>query len=388
MEGLGLENIFGEEDLGDTLFTEPEETSETEVKESGKEDATSDAKENDNTTTEAVDSETLFEEEQPESVGSGQEKEEEEDATPEKDDGTSPTDFYSSIASALAEEGVFLNSEDEAIKNVSTPEDFVNLFEAEVEARLDARQRRISQALSDGVEPTDIRKYESTLNFIASVTDDMLSEESDKGEQLRKNILYQDFLNKGYTPEKAQKMTERAFDSGTDVEDAKEALQSNKEFFQSAYNRLLQNARNQAEAEKAERKKQAEKLQNSIMKDKSLFGDLDIDFNTRKKVYESIAKPVYRDPERGDLTAIQKYEMEHPGEFLKYAGLIFTLTNGFKDFSSFTKGMVKKQVRKGLRDLENKLNTTKRNTNGGLKMVTTAKEDPESWINGDFKLAL
>ena len=388
MEGLGLENIFGEEDLGDTLFTEPEETSETEVKESGKEDATSDVKENDNTTTEAVDSETLFEEEQPESVGSGQEKEEEEDATPEKDDGTSPTDFYSSIASALAEEGVFLNSEDEAIKNVSTPEDFVNLFEAEVEARLDARQRRISQALSDGVEPTDIRKYESTLNFIASVTDDMLSEESDKGEQLRKNILYQDFLNKGYTPEKAQKMTERAFDSGTDVEDAKEALQSNKEFFQSAYNRLLQNARNQAEAEKAERKKQAEKLQNSIMKDKNLFGDLDIDLNTRKKVYESIAKPVYRDPERGDLTAIQKYEMEHPGEFLKYAGLIFTLTNGFKDFSSFTKGMVKKQVRKGLRDLENKLNTTKRNTNGSLKMVTTAKEDPESWINGDFKLAL
>ena len=388
MEGLGLENIFGEEDLGDTLFTEPEETSETEANESGKEDATSDVKENDNTTTEAVDSETLFEEEQPESVGSGQEKEEEEDATPEKDDGTSPTDFYSSIASALAEEGVFLNSEDEAIKNVSTPEDFVNLFEAEVEARLDARQRRISQALSDGVEPTDIRKYESTLNFIASVTDDMLSEESDKGEQLRKNILYQDFLNKGYTPEKAQKMTERAFDSGTDVEDAKEALQSNKEFFQSAYNRLLQNARNQAEAEKAERKKQAEKLQNSIMKDKNLFGDLDIDFNTRKKVYESIAKPVYRDPERGDLTAIQKYEMEHPGEFLKYAGLIFTLTNGFKDFSSFTKGMVKKQVRKGLRDLENKLNTTKRNTNGSLKMVTTAKEDPESWINGDFKLAL
>lgn len=388
MEGLGLENIFGEEDLGDTLFTEPEETSETEVKESGKEDATSDAKENDNTTTEAVDSETLFEEEQPESVGSGQEKEEEEDATPEKDDGTSPNDFYSSIASALAEEGVFLNSEDEAIKNVSTPEDFVNLFEAEVEARLDERQRRISQALSDGVEPTDIRKYESTLNFIASVTDDMLSEESDKGEQLRKNILYQDFLNKGYTPEKAQKMTERAFDSGTDVEDAKEALQSNKEFFQSAYNRLLQNARNQAEAEKAERKKQAEKLQNSIMKDKNLFGDLDIDLNTRKKVYESIAKPVYRDPERGDLTAIQKYEMEHPGEFLKYAGLIFTLTNGFKDFSSFTKGMVKKQVRKGLRDLENKLNTTKRNTNGSLKMVTTAKEDPESWINGDFKLAL
>ena len=388
MEGLGLENIFGEEDLGDTLFTEPEETSETEANESGKEDATSDVKENDNTTTEAVDSETLFEEEQPESVGSGQEKEEEEDATPEKDDGTSPTDFYSSIASALAEEGVFLNSEDEAIKNVSTPEDFVNLFEAEVEARLDARQRRISQALSDGVEPTDIRKYESTLNFIAGVTDDMLSEESDKGEQLRKNILYQDFLNKGYTPEKAQKMTERAFDSGTDVEDAKEALQSNKEFFQSAYNRLLQNARNQAEAEKAERRKQAEKLQNSIMKDKNLFGDLDIDFNTRKKVYESIAKPVYRDPERGDLTAIQKYEMEHPGEFLKYAGLIFTLTNGFKDFSSFTKGMVKKQVRKGLRDLENKLNTTKRNTNGSLKMVTTAKEDPESWINGDFKLAL
>lgn len=388
MEALSLDNIFGDVVPGETLFTEPEETSEEKSTEGA--DGTDIKESNTDKTTEAVLPETLFEDKQPESVGSGEEKEEEEDATPEKDDGTSPNDFYSSIASALAVDGVFLNSDDDAIKSASTAEDFVSLIEAEVEARLDARQQRISQALSSGVEPTDIRKYENTLAYIANITDEMLSEESEKGEQLRKNVIYQDFINKGYSPEKAQKMTERTVEAGTDVEDAKEALQSNKEHFQGAYNRLIQDAKKQAEYEKAERRKQADKLRESIMKDKGLFGDMELDAGTRRKIFDSISKPVYRDPESGEyITAIQKYEMEHRGEFLKYAGLFFTLTKGFTDFKSFAKGEAKKEVKKGLRALEDKLNTTKRNSGGGLKMVTGVKEDPESWLSGDnYKLAL
>jgi DNA repair ATPase RecN len=94
-----------------------------------------------------------------------------------------------------------------------------------------------------------------------------VAEESEKGEQLRRNLIYQDFLNKGYTPEKAQKFTERTIDAGTDVEDAREALQSNKEFFQEAYNNLLREAQEKADAIKEERRQQAEQLKNSLMKD-------------------------------------------------------------------------------------------------------------------------
>ena len=173
------------------------------------------------------------------------------------------------------------------------------------------------------------------------------------------------------------------------MEDAKEALQNNRDFFQSAYNKLLQDAQKEADAEKAERKKQSEKLRDSLLKDKTLMGDMEISSDVRKKAFDAISKPVYRDSETGEyMTALQKYEMEHRSDFLKYAGLLFTLTNGFTDFESFTKGKVKKEMRKGLRDLEQTLNSTKRNTDGSLRMVAGVKDDPESYLGEGFKLDL
>lgn len=389
MEELSFDNILGEQEI-ETLFTEPEETQVDDAEESneGIENSASEEKE-EIKTTEAVDPESLFEDAEPESVGSGKDKEvrEKGDAVPDEDSGTSPDNFYSSIASALAVDGILLNTDEETARKVDSAESFSDLIEAEINSRLDERQQRIAKALDNGVEPSDIKKYENTLNYIASITDAAVAEESEKGEQLRRNLIYQDFLNKGYTPEKAQKFTERTIDAGTDVEDAREALQSNKEFFQEAYNNLLREAQEKADAAKEERKKQAEQLKNSLMKDKQLFGDMELSNDIRKKAYDNIAKPIYKDPETGEyLTAIQKYEMEHRSEFLKYAGLIFTLTNGFKDFDSFTKGKVKKEYKKGLRELESKLNNTSRTSNGSFRMVSGVNDDPESYISKGIKL--
>jgi hypothetical protein len=60
--------------------------------------------------------------------------------------------------------------------------------------------------------------------------------------------------------------------------------------------------------------------------------------------------------------------------------LIFTLTKGFTDFDSFIKGKVKKETKKGLRELEQVLNTTKRTPSGGLKLVGSNNDDSESYI--------
>lgn len=382
MEGLNLDNILGGEEV-DSLFMEPEDTPAKEKQDEASEGAGDDSDKKDNDTTE-VDPDSLFDDVQPESVGSGNNDEEEKgDTSPEEGSDTSPNNFYSSIANALAMDGIFLNSDEDAVKKVDSAESFSDLIEAEIASRLDERQQRISKALDNGVEPTDIRKYENTLQYIDSINDSAIAEESEKGEQLRKNLIYQDFLNKGYTPEKAQKFMERAIDAGTDVEDAKEALQSNREFFQNAYNNLLREAQQEADKEKAERQKQSDKLKQSILKDKELMGGMDISDVIRKKTFDNISKPVYKDPETGQyLTALQKYEAENRGEFLKYAGLMYTITNGFKDFDSIFKGEVKKKVKSSLMDLEQKLNTTKRNSNGGLQLVTGVKEDPESYFKG------
>lgn len=392
MEGLNVENILGGDEM-ENLFIDQDTPSAHEGNESPEEE-TEGSDEKDSNTTEAVNPETLFEEEQPESVGSEKKKKEdiEEKEEPESgtEAGTSPTEnFYSSIASACAEEGIFPDLDEEIINKVKTAEDFRDLIDEQIKAGLDERQKRINDALNNGVEPTDVRKYENTINYLNGIKDTDLSEESEKAEQLRRNIIFQDFINKGYTQEKAQKFTERTIEAGTDIEDAKEALQSNKDYFKGEYDKLLDKAQKEADKMAEERRKEAEKLKASMLNDKQLFGDIDIDASMRKKAFDNISKPVYKDPDTGEyFTALQKYQMEHQSDFLKYAGLIFTMTNGFKDFDSFTKGKVKKEVKKGLKDLEKTLNGTRRDSGGSLNLVTGVKDDPESFIGKGFRLDL
>lgn len=384
-EELSLDNILGAEEI-ENLFVEDDETQDTPPANGEppkKEEESSKDKEE---TTEVVDVDNLFTD-TPESVGSGKENTEEKEDTTPKGDGTSPKNFYSSIAKALKEEGIFPDLDDEGLSKVKDPEDFRDLIDQQIKAGLDERQKRIDEALNAGVEPTEIKKYENTINFLDSIKEENISDEGDKGEKLRKDLIYQDFINRGYSKERATREVQKSFNAGTDIDDAKEALKSNIDFFRDKYDELVNDAKSEAEEEERERKDQAEKLKSSILNDKDVFGDLSVDKSTRQKIYDNIAKPVYKDPETGEyFTAIQKYEMENRTDFLKNIGLLFTLTDGFKNLDGLVKGKVKKEVKKGLRELEHTLNNTARTSDGNLKFVSGVDEDPESFIGKGWNL--
>ena len=382
MEGLSLDNMMTGEEAA-ALF-DPESNKE-EIEETPPKNPDED-KEKNKETTEVVDVDNLFTD-TPESVGSGKENTEEKEDTTPKGDGTSPKNFYSSIAKALKEEGIFPALDDEGLSKVKDPEDFRDLIDQQIKAGLDERQKRIDEALNAGVEPTEIRKYENTINFLDSIKEENISDEGDKGEKLRKDLIYQDFINRGYSKERAAREVQKSFNAGTDIDDAKEALKSNIDFFKDKYDELINEAKSEAEQEEKERKEQAEKLKSSILNDKEVFGDLSVDKSTRQKIYDNIAKPVYKDPETGEyFTAIQKYEMENRTDFLKNIGLLFTLTDGFKNLDGLVKGKVKKEVKKGLRELEHTLNNTARTSDGNLKFVSGVDEDPESFIGKGWNL--
>lgn len=384
-EELSLDNILGAEEI-ENLFVEDEDTQDTPPA-NGEPPKKEEEPDNDKEeTTEVVDVDNLFTD-TPESVGSGKENTEEKEDTTPKGDGTSPKNFYSSIAKALKEEGIFPDLDDEGLSKVKDPEDFRDLIDQQIKAGLDERQKRIDEALNAGVEPTEIRKYENTINFLDSIKEENISDEGDKGEKLRKDLIYQDFINRGYSKERAAREVQKSFNAGTDIDDAKEALKSNIDFFKDKYDELVNEAKSEAEQEEKERKEQAEKLKSSILNDKDVFGDLSIDKSTRQKIYDNIAKPVYKDPETGEyFTAIQKYEMENRTDFLKNIGLLFTLTDGFKNLDGLVKGKVKKEVKKGLRELEHTLNNTARTSDGNLKFVSGVDEDPESFIGKGWNL--
>lgn len=372
---IDVENLFGEDEGKQKTQVTPPEKKEKEDKEI-------------ETTTEEeeVNPDDLFAD--PESVGSEEDnQEDEEDTKSKKDKGTSPkTNFYSSIASALKDEGIFPELDDETLSNIKTPEDFAEAVEKTVQAKLDERQRRIDAALQADVEPDEVRRYESVLANLESIKEEHIADETERGERLRKNLIYQDFLNRGYSEQRAKREVEKSFNAGTDIDDAKEALESNKEYFKDQYQDLIKEAQEEAKQEQERIKKEATELKKSMLEDKEVFEGISLDKTTRQKAYDNIVKPVYKTEDGEYLTAIQKYEMENPVEFRKYLSILFTLTDGFKSIDGLVKGKVKKEVKQSLRELEHKLSSTSRTSAGEPKYVGGVEEDPESYIGKGWKL--
>lgn len=366
MEELSLDNILTGEEV-EELFSGTED-----IQDDGN-DTTPD-KEKKLETTE-VDPDELFTGEL-ESVGSEDKTKEKED-TSSKEDNTSPN-FYSSIANALVEDGIFQNLDEESLSKIQSAEDFANVISDQIKSQFDERQKRIDEALNLGIEPSEIQKYERFINFLDGVTEDSISNEKEEGENLRKNLIFQDYINRGFSKERATREVERSFKAGTDIEDAKEALQSNKDYYNEQYNSLIKEAREEEKKEQEKLKKQAEDLKISILTESKAFGEIELDKATRQRVYDSIMKPIYTDPETGEkLTAVQKYESENKTEFLKNIGLIYVLTDGFKKLDGLVQGRVTKEVKKGLRELEHTLNNTSRN-GGNLRFVSGVGGDSNS----------
>lgn len=372
-EEFNLDSILNEDEISSLFSDEPDDSQ-------GSPPEKGDNKKNNDTT--EVDVDDIFsnedDSESPESVGSEEDNQETEDTASDKN-GTSPNNnFYSSIAKALKEDGILPDLEDDILDKTETPEDFAQLIESQIQARFDEKQKRIDEALGVGVEPTVIQQYERTLEYLESIDSNTLADESEKGENLRKQLIYQDFINRGYSKERATREVTKSFNAGSDIDDAKEALQSNKDFFKENYNNLIKEAKDEENKRLAEQKKEAETLRKSILEDDKAFNDLVVDKTSRKKIYDNISKPIYKDPNTGEmLTAIQKYEQDNHVEFMKYVGLIFTLTDGFKNLDGLVKGKVNKEVKKGLKNLENTINGSSRNSDGSLKFVTSKRADDD-----------
>lgn len=375
---LSLDNILTDEDIS-SLFGDDN------IEETTSEETDGNKTKEDNETTE-VNVEELFAE--PESVGreNNNNNEEQEDTNDPNDDGASPN-FFSSIAAALVDEGVFPDLNEDEISQIKGPEDFRDLIDRQIKSGIDEANQRVLEALNAGVEPTAIQNYERVLSYLNSIDDASLEDESEKGENLRKNIIYQDYINRGFSKERATKEVEKSFRAGTDIEDAKESLTGNKDFYQGQYDDLIKEGK-EAEAKEAKKQKeQAEELKKSILTEKKVFGDIEIDKNTRQRVYDNVAKPIYKDPDSGEyLTAVQKYQREHPVEFSKNLGLLFTLTDGFKNIDALVGGKVKKEVKKGLRELETKIRSTSSSTSGNLRFANGGYNDKESIFSKNFEI--
>lgn len=373
MEELDLDNILSGDEIS-TLFEEPPKKEPKEEPKEEKKEETTD-----------FDEDNPFGTSQKESVGSEDEDIQGKGDTDNNSVSSSPKNknFYSSITDALVVDGIFPDLDKETIQNVKTPEDFQKIIEEQINARFTEKEKRINDALNNKVEPSVIQQYESTIDYLNNINDDSLSAEDEEGENLRRQIIYNDYLNRGFSKTRAEKMVNDAINNGTDIDDAKDALQGIKDFYNNKYKEILDSAKENEKKLAEERTKQSENLKKSIMEDKNLYGDVDVDKATRTKIYDFITKPVHKDSNGNYMTALQKYQSENTIEAMKNFAICYTLTNGFKDWSKLGSKQAKREVKKGLANLEKVINSTSRNNDGSLGFVSF---DESSYLGQDMQL--
>lgn len=325
---------------------------------------------------------------QSESVGNETEDKVVESTDESKSEDSSPenTNFYSTIAKALKEEGILQDLSTEDLDSIKDDSTFKQALEKQLSTRLNEKQRRIEEALNTGVDNNVIQNYENTLNFLDNIGNDSLEDESQKGQTLRKQLIFQDYLNRGYSEDKAKRELSKSLNAGTDIQDAKDALLGNKQFFSNQYNSIIQEKKNEEIEAKKRIEEEAAKLKNSIMNDKKIFDGVEVDADTRKKIYDSIAAPSYKTESGEYLTQLQKYQRDNKQEFITKLGYLFVATDGFKTLDKIIKPKVNKKVNSALRELENKLNNSRRTSDGSLDLVTSVKSDPESVISKGWTL--
>lgn len=373
MEELDLDNILSGDEIA-TLFEEPPKKEPKEEPKEEKKEETTD-----------FDEDNPFGTSQKESVGSEDEDIQGKGDTDNNGVSSSPKNknFYSSITDALVVDGIFPDLDKETIQSVKTPEDFQKLIEEQINARFTEKEKRINEALNNKVEPSVVQQYESTIDYLNNINDDSLSAEDEEGENLRRQLIYNDYLNRGFSKTRAEKMVNDAIENGTDIDDAKDALQGVKDFYNNKYKEILNSAKENEKKLAEERTKQSENLKKSIMEDKNLYGDVDVDKATRTKIYDFITKPVHKDSNGNYMTALQKYQSENTIEAMKNFAICYTLTNGFKDWSKLGSKQAKKEVKKGLANLEKVINSTSRNNDGSLGFVSF---DESSYLGQGMQL--
>lgn len=375
MEVLNEDNIISDLDI-ENLFIDSDSKEPEKDKAKSQDNKATESPKEDTKSTEDIflNNNEDFNFEDSESVGSEDESQESTNSA------STSKNFFSSLANSLKQEGILPDLSDEDLKNIKESKDITKLFDSYIASKMDEKQKRIDDALNLGVDASDIKKYENAIAYIDSITDDKISNEGQEGENLRKQLIYQDFMNRGYTKERAIKEVQKSFNAGTDIEDAKDALTSNRDYYKEGYEDLIEEAREAKNKVQEDIARRTEAFKKNVLESDKVFGDIVIDTATKKAALDAVLKPQYKDSKGNMITAVQKYQQEHSDEFLKNIGIIYALTNGFTDLNKIVQSKVKTATKNAYRELENKINNSRRNSDGNL-VFTSGVSDTESSFN-------
>lgn len=288
---------------------------------------------------------------------------EDEDIIPDGDD-NSPN-FYASLAQSLLGDGILTLDESE-IKNVNDADGFIKVLNEQMKSMLDNTQKRIAEALDNNVPIDEVKQFENVLSYLDGIEESNLKDESEDGETLRKQIIYQDYVNKGFSKERAEREVVKSFNAGTDIEDALFSLTSNKEYFDGMYKQTIEKSKLEKENQIKKQEELENKFKEKVLNTDELYNGISLTKQQRENILTKSSKIVGKDNNGNSITELQKYAIDNPLDYQYNINVLYHLTNGFKDLSKVIDSKVNKQTKSKLSNLERVLKNPPLNINGDI----------------------
>lgn len=277
----------------------------------------------------------------------------------------SSPNFYASIATSLKTDGILDLLEDSDFEEIENADDLAALFMKQRDEMLEAQNKRISEALNAEVPVDIIKQYEGVLNYLGSIDESTLRQESADLEQLRGNLIVQDYMNKGFSQERANRAVEKSFNAGTDVEDAIEALKELKAFYTTQYNQSIEANKQDKEKEVSLLKKQSQEIEKRLLETEEPIKGIKLSKYERKKMAQQYLSFVDKDKNNQPLNAVQKFAKENPIDYQYSVNLLYYITDGFKDLGKAIQKEVKRNTKSALKSLEGTLRNPSNQLGGG-----------------------
>lgn len=314
--------------------------------------------------------------EDPQSLSNG------ENATKGDGNKTSPnTPILASVAKACFEDGIFPDLSEDDINSVTDSDSFAAILKKQIEAGLDSEQKRIRELLSNGITPSEIQQYEGILEQLSSITESQLEEDSEEAELLRKKLIYNDYINRGFKKERAQRELERSINAGTDIEDAKSALESCLDYYKEEYNSLIEEKKETLRKQKELQERELKKFKEKVLSTEKPFDGLNLDKGTREKIYNNMTKASFKDSDGSILTPIQKYVKDNPLDAQYYLSLMYTLTDGYKNLDKLVSQKLTKEKKSALRELQHTLSNTRQLDDGSVNFNMEPEDNSFDFIS-------
>jgi predicted nucleic acid-binding OB-fold protein len=363
MEGLNLEDLNFDED-SIQLFDEPLEDldkSISDAKSSEEKDTTSDddsAKENntDGDGQATADQEIVADQSKDTNqVQAGKKPTQNGDGSNSSSPQLNETEqLYSNLAAEFKAKGVLPELDIEKIKSLKDIEDAI---QNQINNGLTERQKFIEDAQRSGAPVSEVSEKAETIDKLKRVTPEFLNDE--RNLQFRMTAIVQDFMQKGYSEERATSMAQRSVDSGTDIEDAQFALNDLIKAEEAALKGLIDGAKNQEQDS-------LNNIKRYISDTPEVIPGISLTNSQKDELYNQMTTSVSDDRDNAFMAA---QKVDPVGSRIKLEAL-FYLTKGLTDFSVFGA----KQETKITNDLENLIRGAKFTGSGSVDTNSVDKD--------------